>query len=349
MKAEFNQKLLKWHSKNERFLPWKKYNDAYTIWLSEIIMQQTRVEQGSPYFLKFKEAYPTLADLAEAPLSAVIKLWEGLGYYNRARNMHKTAKHISYNLDGQFPRTYHKLLKLKGIGPYTAAAVSSFAFGEPKAAIDGNVTRLLSRFFGIYGDIQSAKTKKSIQKTGDKLIAGEDAGKFNQALMDFGSKVCTPKPDCNNCLMSSGCFAFINDKVASFPNKYKRPERLHRYFNFLVLRNNNEILLEERKNQDVWKNLFQFPMIETKGNLSVVDTLLRAGELDILPPKRTVKGTYNGYRQHLTHQTIHGQFVEITVSTKRKGEGRQWVNFAALGQYPFPKMIRDFLSNYSLS
>ena len=231
----FSSTLLNWHKKNNRTLPWKVDKDPYKIWLSEIILQQTRVEQGIPYYQKFIATFPTIHDLAQTDESNVLKVWEGLGYYSRARNLHDTAKYISIHLNGVFPSSYENLLKLKGVGPYTAAAIASFAYDLPHAVVDGNVYRVLSRIFGIKTPMDSSEGRKEFQKIAQELINAQDPGGYNQAIMDFGATVCTPKnPNCNQCPFSEQCFAFLNRSINQLPVKNKNiqkkksiPELLH--------------------------------------------------------------------------------------------------------------------------
>ncbi|MCR9286527.1 MAG: A/G-specific adenine glycosylase [Bacteroidetes bacterium] len=225
-KQFFTKKLMEWFSQNHRPLPWKGEKNPYYVWLSEIILQQTRVEQGLPYFEKFKSTYPTVAGLANAPEDEVMKLWEGLGYYSRARNLHFTAKYISKELGGVFPSDFEGILKLKGVGPYTAAAIASFAFDLPHAVVDGNVYRVLSRFFGIEKAIDSTEGKKEFSKLAQTLIDTKQPANYNQAIMDFGATHCKPSsPNCGKCLMSLNCFAFKNSKIESLPFKSKKKKK----------------------------------------------------------------------------------------------------------------------------
>ena len=261
----FTKKLLSWFSTHQRPLPWKGEKNPYLIWLSEIILQQTQVEQGRPYFEKFKAAYPTVHDLANASEDEVMKRWQGLGYYSRARNLHFTAKHISSELNGIFPKTFKGLKQLKGVGEYTAAAIASFAYEVPVAVVDGNVYRVLSRFFGISEPIDTTKGKQIIRELADKMLDQADPGKYNQAIMDFGAGQCKPrKPLCLSCPMSSECAAFNENMVLSLPVKVKKIKKKTRYFNYLVIQFENSLYLQKRQENDIWKELYQFPLIETK-------------------------------------------------------------------------------------
>ena len=272
----FSQKLLKWYKINQRNLPWRDVDDPYKIWLSEIILQQTRVQQGMPYYEKFILTFPTVYDLAKASEDEILKLWEGLGYYSRARNMHFTAKYIVEELHGKFPNNYADLLKLKGVGNYTAAAIASFAFKEAVAAVDGNVYRVLARIFGIKDDIMSNQAKKIFQSLANELIPKNQPDIFNQAMMDLGSMVCKPKqPLCETCFMQEECFAFRHDEIVNLPVKSKKIKVKKRFFHFLLLENaDKNIVIEQRSDNDIWKNLYQFPLIET--NLEASEDVIQS-------------------------------------------------------------------------
>ncbi len=259
--------LLTWHSTHHRPLPWKGEKNPYLVWLSEIILQQTRVEQGLPYFEKFKAAYPTVTDLANAPEDEVMKLWEGLGYYSRARNLHAAAKHIANELEGKFPGTYEGIRLLKGVGPYTAAAIASFAFDLPHAVVDGNVYRVLSRCFGIEEPIDSTAGKKLFAKLAQEILenAGTNPGSFNQAMMDFGATHCMPKvPKCGECPMQSKCIAFQKNRVDKLPVKSKKLVRRQRFFNYFLFHSEGKIFIKKRTGEDIWQNLYDFPLIESE-------------------------------------------------------------------------------------
>ncbi|MEO1264044.1 MAG: A/G-specific adenine glycosylase, partial [Bacteroidota bacterium] len=238
---------MEWFSTNHRPLPWKGEKNPYLIWLSEIILQQTRVEQGLPYFEKFKKKYPTVKDLANAPEDEVMKMWEGLGYYSRARNLHAAAKFIADELNGTFPDTFHEILGLKGVGPYTAAAIASFAYGLPHAVVDGNVYRVLSRFFGIEEPIDTTAGKKLFAALAQELLDEKQAGNYNQAIMDFGATHCTPAlPACTSCLMKSKCTAFQKNTVNKLPVKIKKTKRRQRFFNYLILNEKGNVFIKKR-------------------------------------------------------------------------------------------------------
>lgn len=262
----FSNSLINWYLQNKRNLPWRETSNPYNIWLSEIILQQTRVTQGLPYYLKFIENFPTVHDLAKAEEETVLKLWQGLGYYSRARNLHTTAKYISFELGGNFPNNYTDLLQLKGVGEYTAAAIASISFNENIAVVDGNVFRVLARYFGIELDISQSKTKKEFQKVANDLLPKGKATVFNQAMMEFGARQCVPQnPDCENCVLNTSCFALQKNKIKELPIKTKKLKIKNRYLNYVVVKDKNEhFLIEQRTENGIWKNLYQFSLIETK-------------------------------------------------------------------------------------
>ena len=243
-KLFFTKKLLEWYAQNDRPMPWKGIKNPYFIWLSEVILQQTRVEQGLPYYLKFIKKYPTINSLAKAPEDEILKLWEGLGYYSRARNLHAAAKEIVVNYNGIFPTTYEEILKLKGVGEYTASAIASFAYDLPRAVIDGNVYRVLTRFFGIHTPVDTSKGKKKIRLLADCLLETQKPALYNQAIMDFGAIQCTPKtPECSVCTLKNACTGYGLKKVNTYPVKSKKIKKRKRHFYYLVLKQGSKLLL----------------------------------------------------------------------------------------------------------
>lgn len=259
----FRERLFEWFAHNDRPLPWKGERDPYKIWLSEIILQQTRAEQGLPYYLKFVERYPTVRHLAEASEDEVMKLWEGLGYYSRARNLHHTAKLIAKDLNGHFPDTYAGIRALKGVGDYTAAAIASFAFNLPHAVLDGNVFRVLARYFGIETPTGTTGGKKEFAALARELLDPGRPADFNQALMDFGATHCTPQqPKCPACPFHLHCAAFQQNKVAELPVRSKAPVKKDRYFVYLVVRHKGDTFVRKRNAKDIWRNLWEFPLLE---------------------------------------------------------------------------------------
>ena len=260
----FANQLVNWYNSNKRPLPWRETKDPYKIWLSEIILQQTRVSQGLPYYLKFMTEFPTIHDLAKANEQKVLSLWQGLGYYSRARNLHQCAIYISDKLGGKFPSSYLELLKLPGIGPYTAAAIASIAFGEAVPVVDGNVYRVLSRLFGIEADIGQSKNREIFYEHALQLIQNQDPDTFNQAMMEFGAMHCMPRnPLCEECFVSSECYANLHGKQESFPIKSKKIKVRKRYFNYIVFFFEDGLLMRERSEGDIWQGLNDFYCIES--------------------------------------------------------------------------------------
>lgn len=347
----FTQKLLKWWHHHQRPLPWKQTDDAYSIWLSEIILQQTRIDQGLPYYLKFKAMYPTVKDLADSSLDEVMRLWEGLGYYARARNMHQTAKYIANELQGKFPDTYSDIRQLKGIGDYTAAAIASFAFGLPYAVVDGNVYRLLSRCFGIFTPIDSTQGKKQFLALAQQLMSETEPASFNQAIMDFGSVQCKPvKPDCGFCPMQTICVAYRDNTVSQLPVKQKKLTRKTRYFTYFMLQTpKGGRLLRKRTAKDIWENLYEFLLVETdlEPDAGILQSHFRENQISCI--YLTEKSLYNSriWKQQLTHQTIVARFLETSISDPEIWLRQGFVEVEAenIGNYAFPKIINNYLQH----
>ena len=344
-KAFFTKQLMQWHyTANQRSLPWKGEKDPYRIWLSEIILQQTRAEQGLPYYNRFIENYPTVKQLANAADEAAFLLWQGLGYYNRCKNMLSTARQIVQERDGVFPDTYEGLLALKGIGPYTAAAIGSFAYGLPLAVVDGNVNRVLSRFFGIDTPFDTTEGKKLFQQLANELLDTNDSAAYNQAIMDLGATVCTPAaPRCGECPLQKECFAFNRNAIAYLPVKSKKQAVRVRYFHYLVLRFEDKIWIQRRGEKDIWQNLYQPLLIES-------DAELDSRQLQEEPSFRelgiTAQPEYEGkLTQRLTHQLIETRFFTIDIIkpelTDRLPDGK-WISLAKLKTYAFPKTLVSF-------
>ncbi len=344
----FSNLLLLWSSDNQRDLPWKKDKDPYKIWISEIILQQTRVDQGTPYFLKFIHTFPNVKSLSEAEEDQVIKLWEGLGYYTRARNIHHTAKIIVEKYDGIFPTDYHKILSLKGVGPYTAAAIVSFAFDQKYAVVDGNVLRLISRLLGIVEAIDSNSVKKSITSFVTKGIANVDAAGYNQALMDFGATICTPtNPNCHNCPFLEYCIAHVTEKIRLIPYKAKKIIRTNRYFHIFDFDlPNGRTLLIQRKNTDIWKNLYQLPIFESISTdapnideLTIFFKTIFGNKLRIDQEPKCISST----KQPLTHQNIHALFYKIKLENipHKINQDHYLVERTKVSNFAFPKIIAD--------
>jgi A/G-specific adenine glycosylase len=305
----FTQNIVAWYGRHQRQLPWRNTRNPYFIWLSEIILQQTRVAQGLPYYLKFTAQYPTVFDLAAAPEQEVMRLWQGLGYYSRARNLHQTAKFVAETLNGQFPDTYQKLIKLKGIGPYTAAAIASFAFDEPVAVVDGNVYRVLARVFGLDTDIASPQGQKQFAELATQLLDQQQPATYNQAIMEFGAIQCQPvAPDCLLCPLQATCVANATGRVQTLPVKIKKINIKERFLNYLVFKRGNEIALRQRTARDIWQQLYDFHLIETPEPVTHLDLL----SLPILA-EAVVGPASVVYTHILTHQRIKAQFWPVVV------------------------------------
>ncbi len=312
--AEFEglkRELLDWYRQNKRELPWRETNNPYNIWLSEIILQQTRIDQGLSYYNRFIEAYPTVKHLASAPEDEVLKLWQGLGYYSRARNLHSSAQKIAAQYSGKFPDNYKEILKLKGVGEYTAAAIASISFGMPYAAVDGNVYRVLSRLFAIDTPIDSTKGKKEFQNLAQQVLNVEHPGDHNQAMMEFGARQCTPKsPNCGVCVLKDYCLAYAENAIDRLPVKQGRINIRHRYFNYIISENEHEVLIQKRGENDIWRSLYEFPLIETDSKTEINE--LPLDQLSFFSNAEDVVVSVGNWRkQVLSHQHIHYRFITI--------------------------------------
>jgi A/G-specific adenine glycosylase len=332
-------------------MPWKGEKDPYKIWLSEIILQQTRVDQGLDYYHRFVEIFPDIHQLAQSPEDRVFKLWEGLGYYNRCKNLIATAKNISQNLKGKFPHTYEDILELKGIGPYTAAAISSFAFNLPHAVVDGNVFRVLSRYFGISTAIDSVEGKKYFTVLANELLDKKLPGEYNQALMDFGATICKPQiPLCSDCLLKKKCVAYLNNTVNKYPVKEKNITKKTRWLYYLVADYKGSIFVRKRREKDIWENLYEFILSEQNepaGADKILNQLLPVSNKDKQP--YIVEHISAIYKQQLTHQTIYGQFIKIQLTEPVILTGYEKVKSGSLELLPFPKFISNYLKDKSVS
>jgi A/G-specific adenine glycosylase len=312
--STFRTLLVDWYGTHQRDLPWRQTIDPYPIWLSEIILQQTRIEQGLSYYHRFINTFPTVKELADAPLTEVLKCWQGLGYYSRARNLHETAKHIAFDLGGIFPETYQELLTLKGVGAYTAAAIASFAYKQVHAVVDGNVYRVLARVFLIDTPIHSTLGKKQFAELAENLIDPTCPDTYNQAIMDFGATQCTPgQPDCNRCPLAEICLAYKNDSVVTLPVRKTEAPKRERFFTYFVCRNASMTWLRERLNKDVWQHLWEFPLVETAENLPI-ESLLELPEAKALLGKSPVIHTPVQLKHVLSHQLIHARFIPVDVT-----------------------------------
>jgi A/G-specific adenine glycosylase len=327
-------------------MPWKGENDPYKIWLSEIILQQTRVAQGLSYYNNFIKTFPDIHKLAKAPDEKIFKMWEGLGYYTRCRSLIATARFISKELKGKFPGTYEEIKTLKGVGPYTAAAISSFAFNLPHAVVDGNVFRVLARVFGINRAIDSSEGKKYFASLADELLDKKQPGLYNQAIMDFGAVVCKPAaPNCSECVFQKRCFAFINNKVNELPLKKKKINIRKRWFYYLVLEYKNTIAIRQRTGKDIWRGLYEFPLIESAGELFKKNILQKVEGLKWLQKKEyEIVSISPMLKQQLSHQLIAGQIIMIKIRLKPELKNDWlWLTKNKMDKYAFPQFINQYL------
>jgi A/G-specific adenine glycosylase len=340
---EFSNVLIKWYLQNKRDLPWRKTNNPYLIWLSEIMLQQTRVAQGTPYFFSFTTAFPTVFDLAAANEEQVLKLWQGLGYYSRARNLHKTAQFVANDLSGIFPDNYNDLLKLKGVGEYTAAAIASFSYNEAVPVVDGNVFRVLSRYFDVETDIASASAKKEFAALGFELMPKDNPAVFNQAIMEFGALQCVPKsPDCGICVFNSSCAALQKKKVNQLPVKSKKLKVRNRYFNYLVVSDDNDnTIIQKRTDKGIWHNLYEFPLIETDApeDFNGISNIIQNQFFKNNIVKSMEDCNDKSIIHKLSHQHLHIKFWKIKVD----GTIKNGVDATTLKTFPFPIVIHNFI------
>lgn len=344
---DFSNILINWYLHNKRSLPWRETRNPYYIWLSEIILQQTQITQGLPYYLAFVKKFPTVFDLAKANETAVLNLWQGLGYYSRARNLHITAKHIANELNGIFPNNYDDLLKLRGIGDYTASAIASICFDQPTPVVDGNVYRFLSRYFGIKTPINTSKANKEFKSLAQQLIDKKNPSEFNQAIMEFGARQCKPQnPDCTKCPFNESCVALQKNLIKDLPVKIKAKKVKKRYFNYLVFLSEDEkTIIEERNGKGIWQKLYQFPLIETNQevNLAVLRQEERFKELT--RGKTYSISVFNDQAivHKLSHQHLYTKFWIITLNElPRKG-----LPVKKVKNYPFPTLINNFINEFN--
>jgi A/G-specific adenine glycosylase len=340
--VDFHRLITEWYRLNHRQLPWRETTDPYKIWLSEIILQQTRVDQGLSYYLKFIENFPNVSDLADADEQLVLNLWQGLGYYSRARNLHKSAKLIVDNFNGEFPKSYEEVLSLKGVGDYTAAAIVSFAFDLPYAVLDGNVFRVLSRVFGVFTPIDSTEGKKEFKLLAQNLLSKSNPSLHNQAIMEFGALQCVPvNPNCTECVFNEKCIAFRTGEIKKLPVKMNKTKVRDRFFYFLFSKNEDEIIIQKRIGKDIWENMYQLPMIESQLPISEVEIksfYLQNFGVNI--------DEYVILKKHiLSHQRIFG-VVGFSDMKDMILENSIKIKLTDLNDYPFPKLIDNFFDNY---
>ena len=339
---DFSNRLIYWYLQNDRDLPWRKTKNPYFIWLSEIMLQQTRVHQGLSYYITFTKEFPTVFDLAKASESKVLKLWQGLGYYSRARNLHHSAKYIAQDLDGKFPSTYEEIKKLKGVGDYTASAISSICFNESQAVVDGNVYRVLSRYFGIKTPINSSAGIKEFKELAQTLIDPKQPGSYNQAIMDFGALHCKPQnPLCETCPLNDSCIALAKKTIKQLPVKEQKIKIRKRYFNYLVfISDDNKTMLSERKGKGIWQGLYEFPLIETEKGISKEELSVQISEKENI-----VLFNENEIVHKLSHQHLYTKFWIVKKDVLHENQ----ISWNSIKKYPVPILIANFLENFNPS
>lgn len=344
----FSEKLVEWYHMHRRDLPWRNTRDPYKIWLSEIILQQTRVAQGLPYYVRFVEKFSDVTALARASEEEILRLWQGLGYYSRARNMHKCARTVVSQYNGEFPTSYADLLALPGIGEYTAAAIASFSTGEKVAVVDGNVFRVLARLHGEPSAINSPEGRKIFQAVADALLNSEDSGIHNQAMMEFGALWCTPRqPKCEDCVFEKDCFAAQNARQSEFPVKLRLSKSRKRYFNYFVVKRGNSLLMKKRDEKDIWRGLYDFYLVETHrstraGSLIRSDKFLKQLNADAVTSSEAYKHT-------LSHQTIISKFIVLEQGNVPlvEEEPLKYYSIKKIHDLPKPVLISRFLEDYN--
>lgn len=339
--ANFTVLIRGWYRLNKRVLPWRLTNDPYKIWLSEIILQQTRVEQGLGYYQRFTEKYPRVKDLAKASEDEVLNLWQGLGYYSRARNLHFSAKFIVANYKGVFPTNYAEVLALKGVGEYTAAAICSIAYGLPYAVVDGNVYRVISRYLGLKTPIDSGKGKKEFAIAANELLDIEHPSEHNQAVMELGALVCTPKkPNCLNCPLNESCFAFSINSPLDYPVKEKKTKVVQRFFNYLILADGKRIIIKKREGNDIWKGLYDFVCIEKDQREEI-----NAADMKMYDYSEIKEDGF--YKHVLSHQILNTTFWIVKSANYQPNKGEFWVDIKELELYPMPQLLRRYIEGSS--
>jgi len=342
---KFTRSLLLWNkNSNTRQMPWKGIDDPYKIWLSEIMLQQTRVQQGTAYYNRFIEKFPTVDKLALAADDEVFKMWEGLGYYSRCKNLMATAKTIAFEYEGVFPGKYEDILKLKGIGPYTAAAIASFAFKLPFAVVDGNVTRVISRYFGIEKPIDTNDGKKYFAEMAQALLHKEEPALYNQAIMDFGATICKPQqPLCEICDLQTNCIAFKKGLTKILPVKEKKLIKRTRYFYYIIVEQQGKIFVRKRIEKDIWENLWEFILVEMKEKVNA-EALIKTRQFAALFDGLNIRiKASDFYKQQLTHQTIEGLFLHVTAEAGFKNKNYLSIKKSEIKKLAFPKFITAFL------
>ncbi len=351
----FSRKIVEWYEQHHRNLPWRKTRDPYKIWLSEIILQQTRVAQGLPYYRAFVRKYPKLSLLASAPEQEILRLWQGLGYYSRARNLHTCAKQVHRDFRGKFPVTFIELRKLKGVGDYTASAIASIAFNERVAVVDGNVYRVLARVFGIHADIASIAGKRKFTELANQLLPPHAPGTYNQAVMEFGALHCTPRnPNCEDCPLQRHCVAFQKDLQLILPVKIRKAKVTQRILYYVVIRSGQRWLMRQRTGKDIWSGLYDFPVIEAKTKLKLESIMRELKASGLKVHNHTVPDVIEVPKHILSHQVIHARFVEVSVPPQWKIPrtlffvGAKFYSASQVSQLPKSVLISRYLKRHGV-
>jgi A/G-specific adenine glycosylase len=341
-----SEKILDWYEIHKRILPWRDITDPYKIWISEVILQQTRVVQGLDYYNRFIERFPDVHALAVADEQEVLKYWQGLGYYSRARNLHAAARSVETRFGGKFPEDYESILSLKGIGEYTAAAIASFAFNLPSPVVDGNVFRVLSRLFAIEEPIDTSKGKKLFKELAGRLMDKRQAGLFNQAIMEFGALQCVPaSPDCGECPLASHCLAKMQEKVSEFPVKRNKPKTKELFLYYFCIHSEGSIFLKKREGKGIWQNLYEFPSVESETPLDFEDLIQHQDFLALFPEKNTTvfKLLVSNYKHVLTHRILYADFYEVSVESEWGLDKYKKIKQNEIDEYPIHRLMQSFL------
>jgi A/G-specific adenine glycosylase len=345
---DFNKIIIKWYNENRRELPWRETKNPYYIWISEVILQQTRVAQGLEYYNRFISTFPTIKDLANADIDKVMKIWQGLGYYTRARNLHSSAKQILTDYNGKMPSTYSELLKIKGLGPYSAGAIASFAYGEAVPAIDGNVYRVLSRVFGLFSSSETASGKKEFYNLTLELMDKENPDTFNQALLDFGALQCVPRsPNCADCPFQDICYAYRNNLTNQLPVKGKKLKTRDRYLNYIIIKHKVYTFIKRREVGDIWTSLYEFPLIETDSSADIKTLLMNSAWKEHFAKEEVIVLYESQVIKHiLSHQTLYTKFyiVEVSKPTYYITTNYLKVKVDDIQDYSTPRVIDNFLA-----
>lgn len=342
-------KILRWYEKNRRELPWRATRDPYHVWLSEVILQQTRVSQGLDYYYRFLAAFPDVTALAAASEDEVLKLWQGLGYYSRARNLHQAAREIVNGRGGKLPETYAGWLKVKGVGAYTASAIASICFGEPRAVVDGNVSRVIARLYGVESPVNSSEGAKEIAALADDLLDAHDPGTHNQAMMEFGALQCVPRgPDCHPCPVNDHCNAHLSGRVELLPVKRPKKKPVDRYLYYYIMVHGQETMLTRREEADIWQSLYQFPAVDSEepiGEEELLSCRIRKLLKGVPPEKIKIRKISATIRHQLTHRTIHARFIHLDPGRWPKPLPEGWIPILTknLDDFPVPRLINRYM------